>query len=62
MCCPNLKCGNNFHVVKVALPLVVTGGQIDDFVSNLGDVVESIHTSTTFWSEALGLASRAVNI
>ncbi len=37
-----------------APPLVVTAGQIDEFVSKLGKVVESIHSSTTFWSEALG--------
>ena len=57
-----MKCGNNSQVLKVALPLVVTEGQIDKFVSDLGDVVESIRTSTTFWSEALGLARRMVNI
>jgi ornithine--oxo-acid transaminase len=55
-------CGNNFQVLKVAPPLVVTEGQIDEFVSKLGEVVESIHSSTTFWSEALGLARRVVNI
>ena len=57
-----MKCGNIFQVLKVALPLVVTEGQIDEFVSDLGDVLESIHTFTTFWSEALGLARRVVNI
>ena len=55
-------CGNNFQVLKVAPPLVVTEGQIDEFVSKLREVVESIHSSTTFWSEALGLARRVVNI
>jgi ornithine--oxo-acid transaminase len=55
-------CGNNFHVLKVAPPLVVEEGQIDEFVSKLREVVESIHSSTTFWSEALGLARRVVNI
>ena len=55
-------CGNNFQVLKVAPPLVVTEGQVDEFVSKLGEVVESIHASATFWSEALGLARRVVNI
>jgi ornithine--oxo-acid transaminase len=55
-------CGNNFQVLKVAPPLVVTDGQVDEFVSKLGEVVESIHASTTFWSEAVGLARRVVNI
>jgi ornithine--oxo-acid transaminase len=55
-------CGNNFQVLKVAPPLVVTEHQIDEFVSKLAETVESIHSSTTFWSEALGLARRVVNI
>ena len=55
-------CGNNFQVLKVAPPLVVTDGQVDEFVSKLAEVVESIHASTTFWTEALGLARRVVNI
>jgi ornithine--oxo-acid transaminase len=54
--------GNNFRVLKVAPPLVVTDAQIDEFVSKLGEVVESIHSSTTFWTEALGLARRVVNV
>ena len=55
-------CGNNFQVLKVAPPLVVTAQQIDEFVSKLRDVVESIHSSTTFWTEAFGLARRVVNV
>jgi hypothetical protein len=41
---------------------VVTDAQIDEFVGKVGEVVESIHSSTTFWTEALGLARRVVNI
>ena len=55
-------CGNNFNVLKVAPPLVVRDEQVDEFVTKLAEVVESIHSSTTFWSEALGLARRVVNI
>jgi ornithine--oxo-acid transaminase len=55
-------CGNNFLVLKVAPPLEVLEEQVDQFVSILGNVVESIHTSTTFWSEALGLARRVVSV
>lgn len=55
-------CGNNFQVLKVAPPLVVTDAQIDEFVAKMGEVVESIHSSTTFWTEALGLARRVANI
>jgi ornithine--oxo-acid transaminase len=55
-------CGNNFMVLKAAPPLVVTELQIAEFVSAIGNVVDLIHTSTSFWSEALGLAQRAVNV
>lgn len=53
-------CGNNFMVLKVAPPLVVTDAQIDEFVSATADVVELAHSSSAFWSEALGLARRAI--
>ncbi len=55
-------CGNNFMVLKAAPPLVVTEPQIAEFVSAIGNAVDLIHTSTSFWSEALGLAQRAVNV
>ncbi len=55
-------CGNDFMVLKVAPPLVVTEAQVDEFVSAIRSVVEIAHSSSSFWSEALGLARRAVNI
>lgn len=55
-------CGNNFMVLKAAPPLVVSEPQIDEFVAAVRDVVELAHTSGTFWSEALGIARRAINI
>jgi ornithine--oxo-acid transaminase len=55
-------CGNNFMVLKAAPPLVVTEAQIDEFVVAVADVVECAHSSAAFWSEALGLARRAMNI
>lgn len=55
-------CGNNFMVLKVAPPLVATESQIEEFVSAARAVVELIHSSSVFWTEALGLARRAVNI
>jgi len=55
-------CGNNFMVLKVAPPLVVTDGQIDEFVSAIEEVVELAHSSNSFWSEALGLARRAIHV
>ena len=55
-------CGNNFMVLKVAPPLTVTEGQVDTFVRSIREVVEVIHTSTSFWSDAVGLAKRVVNL
>jgi len=55
-------CGNNFMVLKAAPPLIVSEDQIQAFVASLRDVVELAHTSTSFWSEALGLAKRAAGI
>ena len=55
-------CGNNFMVLKAAPPLVVTEEQIDEFVAAAASVVELAHSSGGFWSEALGLARRAIRI
>ena len=55
-------CGNNFMVLKAAPPLIVTEAQIDQFVTAVADVVEQAHSSGAFWSEALGLARRAIAI
>lgn len=55
-------CGNNFMVLKVAPPLVVTEGEMSEFVDAVRAVVELAHSSTSFWSEALGLARRAINL
>jgi ornithine--oxo-acid transaminase len=52
-------CGNNFMVLKVAPPLVVTEAQLDAFVPAIREVVEIAHSPGVFWSEALGLARRA---
>jgi ornithine--oxo-acid transaminase len=54
-------CGNNFMVLKVAPPLVVTDAQLDAFVLAIRDVVEIAHSPGAFWSEALGLARRALH-
>lgn len=53
-------CGNNFMVLKVAPPLVVSESQIIEFVSAVREVVELAHHPGPFWSEALGLARRAI--
>lgn len=53
-------CGNNCMVLKVSPPLVVREREIDEFVQALASVVEMMHSSATFWREALGLARRAI--
>jgi ornithine--oxo-acid transaminase len=55
-------CGNNFMVLKVAPPLMVSDEQIEAFVAGMKSVVETMHGSTSFWTEALGLARRVVNV
>lgn len=55
-------CGNNFLVLKAAPPLVATEAHVDRFTEAVTAVVELAHHSTTFWSEALGLARRALNL
>jgi ornithine--oxo-acid transaminase len=55
-------CGNNFMVLKVAPPLVTSRAQLDEFVVAIRDVVELMHTSTSFWTDAVTLAKRAAKI
>ncbi len=55
-------CGNNFMVLKVAPPLIVEPDQLDYFVNAVSRVVGLVHSSRAFWSDALGLARRAVNV
>jgi ornithine--oxo-acid transaminase len=55
-------CGNNFMVLKVAPPLTISEEQVDRFVQSVKDVIELIHSSSTFWSDALRLAKRVVNL
>lgn len=55
-------CGNNFLVLKVAPPLVVSEAQVDEFIAAIRDVVDLVHSSNAFWSEALGLARRVIHV
>jgi ornithine--oxo-acid transaminase len=55
-------CGNNFHVLKVAPPLVATEEQLDEFVGAIREAVDLAHNSAGFWTEAIGMARRASNI
>ncbi len=53
-------CGNNFMVLKVAPPLMVSAAQVDQFVAAVREVIELAHSPGSFWTEALGLARRAI--
>lgn len=55
-------CGNNFMVLKAAPPLMVSEEQIAGFVRAVKSVVEEVHSSSSFWMDALHLARRAVKI
>jgi ornithine--oxo-acid transaminase len=55
-------CGNNFMVLKLAPPLIISKSQIDEALNAICQVVKLAHSPTVFWSEALGLARRAVNV
>jgi ornithine--oxo-acid transaminase len=55
-------CGNNFMVLKVAPALVINESQLDEFVDAMEATVESMHASTGFWTEALGMARRVINV
>ena len=55
-------CGNNFMVLKVAPPLVVTEKQLEEIVEAIDSVVNDIHSSSAFWTDALGLARRALKV
>jgi ornithine--oxo-acid transaminase len=55
-------CGNHFMVLKVAPPLVVEVRQLDEFIRAATVVVEQMHSSASFWTEALGLGRRVLNV
>jgi ornithine--oxo-acid transaminase len=55
-------CGNNFMVLKVAPPLVVTESQLEQYLDAIEAVMETVHTSSSFWSDAINMAQRAVRI
>ncbi len=55
-------CGNNFMVLKVAPALTITEAQLDEFVNAMEAVVKLMHTSTGFWTEAIGMARRVIHV
>lgn len=55
-------CGNDFMVLKLAPPLIVNREQIDEAASAVKAVIELAHSPSAFWTEALGLARRVINV
>ena len=55
-------CGNDFMVLKVAPALVINESQLDEFVDAIESIVDLMHASTGFWTEALGMARRVINV
>ncbi len=55
-------CGNNFLVLKAAPPLTASEAALDAFVDAMESVMEYVHSSLSFWTDALHLAARAVRI
>jgi ornithine--oxo-acid transaminase len=55
-------CGNNFMVLKIAPPLVITESQINQYLDAIEAVMETVHSSASFWSDAIQLAQRAIRI
>ena len=47
-------------VLKVAPPLIVSEQQLEEFVVAICSVVELMQRGRGFWSEALGIALRAI--
>ena len=56
----NQVCGNNFMVLKVSPPLMMEDRHIDAFVFAIAQIAGLMHTFGGFWTEATGLAQRAL--
>jgi ornithine--oxo-acid transaminase len=54
-------CGNNFMVLKLAPPLTTSEQQIQYCVQSIRSVIETVHSSRVFWSDALNLGRRAIS-
>jgi len=54
-------CGNNFMVLKISPPLIVSEAQLERFVDGVGETVDLMHSSGRFWTEALGMARRVIS-
>jgi ornithine--oxo-acid transaminase len=48
--------------LKAAPPLIVEEAEIEQFVQSLREVMETVHASSAFWTQALALGRRALNL
>jgi ornithine--oxo-acid transaminase len=55
-------CGNNFMVLKLAPPLTVSETQLKHCIESIHSVVETVHSSSVFWIDALHLGRRALSL
>jgi ornithine--oxo-acid transaminase len=55
-------CGNNFMVLKMAPPLTTSEQQIQSCVESIRSVMETVHSSKVFWTDALNLGRRAISL
>ena len=55
-------CGNAFLVLKASPALTVTDEQVVDYLDGIEATVDLMHRSTGFWSEALGMARRVLDV
>jgi hypothetical protein len=53
--------GNNFMALKLAPPLVISDEQLSRCAQSVREVMEMMHSSTTFWSDAPKLGRRAMS-
>lgn len=53
-------CGNNTSVVRATPPLMVSEKSLNHFIIAMEKVMETAHSSKTFWQDALQLAARTM--
>lgn len=55
-------CGNHFRVLKASPALNVSDAQVDAYVDGLEATIALMHRSPGFWTEALGMARRVLDV
>jgi ornithine--oxo-acid transaminase len=54
-------CGNDFMVLKVSPPLTTSEQQLQSCIESIRGEIETIHSSKSFWNDALNLGRRALS-